>query len=104
VGKDGGSAEGDGVGPPQGLGRRDSDAEDADASGFEPVWAGEDMVGFVTSGGYGHYTKKSLAMALINPEHAEPGTDLSVHVVGVARPAKVIPASPYDPAGQAMRG
>jgi dimethylglycine dehydrogenase len=80
------------------------DALDADASGYEPVWAGEERVGFVTSGGYGHYTGKSLAMALVNRDKMEPGTELSVHVVGVERPARVIAPSPYDPQGKAMRG
>ena len=62
------------------------------------------MVGFVTSGGYGHYTGKSLSMALINPDCAAPGSELSVHVVGVSRAAKVIAPSPYDPEGKVMRG
>ncbi len=80
------------------------DAGNADASGYEPVWQGDTRVGYVTSGGYGHHVKKSLALALIDPASAETGTELAVHVVGKLRPAKVIAASPYDPAGQAMRG
>jgi dimethylglycine dehydrogenase len=43
-------------------------------------------------------------MAMVNHDLATPGTDLSVHVVGVESKARVIPASPYDPAGKAMRG
>jgi len=58
----------------------------------------------VTSGGYGHTIGKSLAMAMVNREVAQEGSDLSVHIVGVERPAKVIAASPYDPKGLAMRG
>jgi dimethylglycine dehydrogenase len=46
---------------------------------------------------------KSLAMALVNRENAEPGTQLSAHLVGEERPVRVIPPSPYDPAGSAMR-
>ncbi|MCY4100294.1 MAG: FAD-dependent oxidoreductase, partial [Rhodobacteraceae bacterium] len=79
------------------------DALDADASGYEPIWKDNKRVGFVTSGGYGHTVKKSLAMALVEPEFSTPGTELAVHIVGVERPAKVIPASPYDPSGKAMR-
>ena len=79
------------------------DALDADASGYEPIWKDNKRVGFVTSGGYGHTVKKSLAMALVEPEFSTPGTKLAVHIVGVERPAKVIPASPYDPSGKAMR-
>ncbi len=79
------------------------DALDADASGYEPIWMDNKRVGFVTSGGYGHTVKKSLAMALVEPEFSTPGTELAVHIVGVERPAKVIPSSPYDPSGKAMR-
>jgi dimethylglycine dehydrogenase len=77
---------------------------DADASGYEPIWSeAGDMIGFVTSGAYGHTVKKSLAMALIEPALASKGTDVIVHIVGVERRAKVIAPSPYDPDGMAMR-
>jgi dimethylglycine dehydrogenase len=104
VGREAALAERDGNGPAKRLVTLEIDAEDADASGFEPVWAEGARIGFVTSGGYGHTTGKSLAMALIDPAHAAPGTGLSVHIVGVERSARVIPASPYDPEGRAMRG
>ena len=80
------------------------EADDADASGYEPVWDGDDRIGFVTSGGYGHTTGKSLAMALIRKDLANIGQALTVHVVGVARNARVIEPSPYDPKGKVMRG
>ncbi|MCY4307433.1 MAG: FAD-dependent oxidoreductase [Rhodobacteraceae bacterium] len=79
------------------------DALDADASGYEPIWKDTKRVGFVTSGGYGHTVNKSLAMALVKPEFSTLGTELAVHVVGIEQPARVIPASPYDPSGKAMR-
>ncbi len=79
------------------------DALDADASGYEPIWKDSKRVGFVTSGGYGHTVNKSLAMALVKPEFSTLGTELAVHVVGIEQPARVIPASPYDPSGKAMR-
>jgi dimethylglycine dehydrogenase len=60
-------------------------------------------VGYVTSGGYGHTVGKSLALALVERGSAAAGTDLSVHIVGEERAARVIPASPYDPQGKAMR-
>jgi dimethylglycine dehydrogenase len=77
---------------------------DAEASGYEPIWSDSgDMIGFVTSGAFGHTVKKSLAMALIEPALASVGTHVMVHVVGVERRAKVIAPSPYDPKGMAMR-
>jgi dimethylglycine dehydrogenase len=79
------------------------DATDADASGYEPVWRDGKRVGYVTSGGYGHTVKKSLALALIDRNASAVGTELLVHVVGQERRARVIAASPYDPEGKAMR-
>ncbi len=80
------------------------DSKDADASGYEPIWKDGKRIGYVTSGGYGHTIGKSLAMALVEPDLATPGTELSAHIVGVECGARVIEPSPYDPSGQNMRG
>ena len=79
------------------------DAADADASGYEPVWCEGKRVGYITSGGYGHTVKKSLALALIDRDASAVGTELLVHVVGKERKARVIAPSPYDPEGKSMR-
>ena len=103
VGRDAAIAERDGNGPDKVQVTLEVTSGDADASGFEPVWKDGKKVGFVTSGGYGHTVGKSLAMALVEREASGEGSDLSVHIVGVERQAKVIAPSPYDPTGQAMR-
>jgi dimethylglycine dehydrogenase len=97
-------AERDGNGPARVVRTLAVDAVDADASGYEPVWHRGRRVGFVTSGGYGHRIGQSLALAMIDRAFAAEGTDLTVHVVGAERPARVVAPSPYDPAGKAMRG
>lgn len=79
-------------------------ATDADASGYEPVWQNGRLVGFVTSGGYGHTIGQSLAMAMIDRKLATPGTALHLHIVGQEVAAEVIAPSPHDPRGAAMRG
>jgi dimethylglycine dehydrogenase len=89
--------------PAQQIVTLEIDALDADASGFEPIWHNGQRVGFVTSGGYGHSVGKSLAMAMLNRDVADIGTELCVHIVGVERGARVIAPSPYDPTGKAMR-
>ncbi|WP_413720153.1 GcvT family protein [Silicimonas sp. MF1-12-2] len=96
--------ERDGGGPSKLLVTLEVDAADADADGYEPVWSGDRKVGFVTSGDYGHTVGKSLAMALVDRDVASVGSELTTHIVGVARKATVIAASPYDPDGKAMRG
>ena len=88
---------------PQNLVTLEVDAPDADASGYEPVWKDGRRVGFVTSGGYGHHLGRSLAMALVDVEHAQIGEEFHTHVVGVERGARIIESSPYDPSGAAMR-
>jgi len=103
AGRDAALAERDGPAPAKVQATLAIDALDADASGYEPVWHAGRNIGFITSGGYGHTVGQSLAMALVDPAHGAPGTELSVHVVGVERPARVIAASPYDPSGKAMR-
>jgi dimethylglycine dehydrogenase len=103
VGRKRALAERDGPAPSLQLVTLEIDALDADASGYEPVWSNGTRVGFVTSGGYGHTVGTSLAMALIAPEAAPVGNELTAHIVGVERKARVISPSPYDPAGKAMR-
>jgi len=78
-------------------------AENADCSGFEPVWLGERLVGITTTGGYGHRLGRSFALAMLDVAQADIGTALSLHVVGEKRAARVIEMSPYDPSGSRMR-
>ncbi|PZO81226.1 MAG: glycine cleavage system protein T [Mesorhizobium amorphae] len=91
-------------GAPRKLVILEIDADDADASGYEPVWHADRLVGFVTSGGYGHTVGKSLAMALIERDLAEEGVELRSHIVGVERLARVLEKAPFDPSGERMRG
>jgi dimethylglycine dehydrogenase len=103
IGRDEALKEHEGNGPAQKLVTLEVDALDADASGYEPVWHNDNRVGFVTSGGFGHSLGKSYALAMVNQDLTSEGTDLSVHIVGIERAAKVIASSPYDPSGTAMR-
>lgn len=104
VGRDAALKERDAGTPDQVIVTLEIDAAGADASGYEPVWDGDTRIGFVTSGGYGHCTGKSLAMAMIDSDCAAEGTELMAHIVGQPRKATVIAPSPYDPSGKAMRG
>ncbi|WP_085306540.1 GcvT family protein [Planktotalea arctica] len=103
VGREAALAERDGNGPAQVQVTLEVEADGADASGYEPIWQAGKKVGFVTSGGYGHTLGKSYAMGLVDVGNASEGADLTVHIVGVERAAKVIAPSPYDPKGTAMR-
>ncbi|WP_226017367.1 FAD-dependent oxidoreductase [Novosphingobium sp. FKTRR1] len=76
---------------------------DADARGSEPIYRDGALVGRATSGGYGWRTGKSLALAMVAPEHATVGTELEIVILGEAHKAVVIPESPFDPENNALR-
>jgi dimethylglycine dehydrogenase len=61
------------------------------------------VVGFVTSGGYGHTVDASIALAYVEPPFAVPEAPLRVTILGEDRPARVSPAPLYDPSGARMR-
>ncbi len=84
------------------------DAVDADASGDEGVWLDGDLVGFTTSGAYGHHVRKSLALAYVDISLVDDATtssppDLIVDIVGEPRPARILAEPPYDPTGSRLR-
>lgn len=76
---------------------------DADARGSEAIYRDGQLVGRATSGGYGWRTAKSLALAMIAPEHANLGTELEISILGTMHKAVVIPDSPFDPENLALR-
>jgi dimethylglycine dehydrogenase len=76
---------------------------DADARGSEPIYLGEDVVGRVTSGGYGWRVGKSLALAMVRPDLAVPGAELEIVILGVRHKATIITDSPFDPDNMALR-
>ena len=52
------------------------------ALGNEPVRIGGEIVGRVTSGGYGYTVERSIAYAYLPPERAMPGTAVEVDIFG----------------------
>ncbi len=78
------------------------ETDDADAHGFEPVFAGGEPVAYVASGGYGHRVEKSIAFSYLPGSLAAPGTRLEVDLVGVRRPARVVEAPIYDPKAERL--
>jgi dimethylglycine dehydrogenase len=79
------------------------DARDADAGGDEAVWHGGEVVGAVTSGGYGHHVDRSIALAYVPVDLARDGTEFEVEILGERRPAVLTAAAPFDPAGERLR-
>jgi dimethylglycine dehydrogenase len=90
-------------GPRRRLAMLEVDAADADAVGNEPVFEDGQIVGYVSSGGYGHTVGKSLALAYLRPDLASDGHELAVEILGERRRSVVIPDTVYDPNGGRLR-
>jgi dimethylglycine dehydrogenase len=79
------------------------DAADADASGDEPIWHDGRVVGWVTSGGFGHRAQRSLALGYIPRELAEADAGFEIEILGERRRAQRESGAVIDPAGSRMR-
>jgi dimethylglycine dehydrogenase len=90
-------------GPKRRLVTLSVDALDADASGDEPVWHDGKVVGWVTSGGYGHCVGQSIALAYIPAALARAGAEFAVEIIGERRRALLVERALYDPHGERMR-
>jgi dimethylglycine dehydrogenase len=73
------------------------DADDVDPHGYEPVLVGDEMIGYVAAGGYGHTVEKTIALAYLPKAYLEAGTDLAVKMLGTRCAAKVVEQPLYDP-------
>jgi glycine cleavage system aminomethyltransferase T/glycine/D-amino acid oxidase-like deaminating enzyme len=74
------------------------------ALGNEPVRAGGEICGRVTSGGYGYTLGASIAYAYLPAEHSEPGTEVAVEVFGEWIEGEVRREPLFDPDGARVRG
>lgn len=74
------------------------------ALGSEPVRIEGELVGRVTSGGYGYTVGRSIAYAYVPTRHAEPGRPVEVEIFGEWVGGEVAPEPLYDPAGERLRG
>ena len=92
----------------------------ADVIGDEPVWHDDKVVGWITSGGYGHHVRESIALGYVPAEllrdvdrgvapaassdasDAEGGR-FEIEIIGRRRPARLQPEPLFDPQGLRMR-
>jgi dimethylglycine dehydrogenase len=82
------------------------DAGDADALGDEAVWKDGAVVGWITSGGYCHFSQCSVATGYVASEHLQATMAEAVwevEILGERRRAVVQSEPVYDPKGLKMR-
>ena len=76
------------------------DTEDVDAIGDEPIWVNGEVAGWVTSGGYAHWSQASCALGYV-PIDAK-GT-FEIEILGEKRLATPLNEPLFDPSGSKMR-
>jgi len=79
------------------------DATDADAAAVSIAYRGDEVVGLVTSGGYGYRLQQSIALAYVRADLAVAGTELQVEILGERRRAVVAVEPLYDPQNLRLR-
>ncbi len=80
------------------------DAEDSDVTAYEPIFDGDAVVGFVTSGGYSHFAGQSVAIGLVPREKSTDGTEYDIEILGKRRRATITSTPLFDADGARMRG
>ncbi len=80
------------------------DAKDADVVAWEPIWLEGSVVGFCTSGGFSHWTGKSVAMGFLPAASVRDGLECEIEILGERRKATVHLAPLWDGDGARMRG
>ena len=79
------------------------DVDGIDVSNDEAILKDGEAVGYISSGGYAHHVKKSVALGFVPTELSEGGTRLEVEILGEKYPAEVQGTPLYDANGANMR-
>ncbi len=80
------------------------EAGDADAPYMSCIWRDDEIVGETTSGGWGYRVNASIALAMLRPDLAAPGTELEVNIFGKMCKAVVQEDQPlWDPENARLR-
>ncbi len=80
------------------------DVDEFDVPYMAPLWAGEQLVGEATSGGYGYRVNAAIALGMVGSEWTAPGTKLEVEIYGQRYAAEVKEDQPlWDPDNQRLR-
>ena len=73
--------------------------KDIDVTNDEAIIKNNKCVGYITSGGYAHHVKKSMALGYVLPEFADHGSILNVEINGKLFEAEVTDRPLYDANG-----
>ena len=97
----------DTIDPPHGHGAPRFDADGTEITGVNPQRDGDwQVIGWVTSGGFGHSVGASMAQGYIPTDMSELTSEgmFEIEILGERRAAKIAIDAPFDPMGERMRG
>jgi len=90
-------------GPKKKLVTMSIDTKDIDVTNDEAILKDNKCVGYITSGGYAHHVKKSMALGYVPTELTKQGTTLNVEINGKMYTAHVTDKPLYDANGGKMK-
>ena len=79
------------------------DTKDIDVTNDEAILKDNKCVGYITSGGYAHHVKQSMALGYVPIEFSKHGTSLEVEINGKFYKANVTDKPLYDANGGKMK-
>ena len=91
-------------GPKRRLCAFEVDAVDADVVAWEPIWKDDQVIGFCTSGGYSHWTERSMAFGFVPAEDIVDDLEVEIEILGQRCAARRLKSPVFDPDGARMRG
>jgi dimethylglycine dehydrogenase len=80
------------------------DAGDADVIGDEPIWHGGAVRGWVTSGGYAHHSRASVAVGYVPKEIADETDGFEIELLGKRHAARIQHTPLFDANFERLRG
>ncbi len=75
-----------------------------DVIGDEPIWFGDQVRGWVTSGGYAHSSGRSVALGYVDKDIAESDGPWNIEILGERFPARMQRVPLFDADGGRQRG
>lgn len=79
------------------------DSDVAPAHAGDPIHGGAELIGTVSSGGWGHRVGRNIAMGFVRPDMAAPGTELDISIIGERCRATVVDEPIFDPFNERLR-
>ena len=80
------------------------EATDADVVAYEPIWLGDNVAGFCTSGGFSHWTGQSVAYGFLPVDTIRDGMTVEIEILGKRCAAHLTSEPLWDPNAERMRG